>query len=97
LLALNDLPAVVLGVLQTLGILLLALLMTRGVFPHGLAWLGVATGAIGLVAEAFRPWLGWAYAVYGLVLFVWLIWIAVALWRLGSQRVEFTATQQAEG
>ncbi len=67
LLALNDLPAIVLGVLQTLGILLLAVLMTRGVFPKGLAWLGVATGAIGIAAEVFRPWLGWAYAVYGLV------------------------------
>jgi hypothetical protein len=79
LLALNDLPAVVLGVLQTLGILLLAALMTRGVFPKGLAWLGGVTGAIGIVAEALRPWLGWAYAVYGLLLFGWLIWVAVAL------------------
>jgi hypothetical protein len=85
LLALNDLPAVVLGVLQTLGILLLAALMTRGVFPKGLAWLGGVTGAIGIVAEALRPWLGWAYAVYGLLLFGWLIWVAVALGRLGSQ------------
>jgi hypothetical protein len=85
LLALNDLPAVVLGVLQTLGILLLAALMTRGVFPRGLAWLGGVTGAIGIVAEALRPWLGWAYAVYGLLLFGWLIWVAVALGRLGSQ------------
>jgi hypothetical protein len=68
LLALNDLPAVVLGVLQTLGILLLAALMTRGVFPRGLAWLGGVTGAIGIVAEALRPWLGWAYTVYGLLL-----------------------------
>ena len=67
LLALNDLPAIILGVLQTLGILLLAALMVRGVFPKGLAWLGVVTGVVGVAAEAFRPWLGWAYAVYGLV------------------------------
>ena len=33
LLALNDLPAIILGVLQTFGILLLAALMVRGVFP----------------------------------------------------------------
>jgi hypothetical protein len=85
LLALNDLPAVVLGVLQTLGILLLAALMTRGVFPKGLAWLGVVTGAIGIIAEALRPWLGWGYAIYGLLLFGWLIWMAIALGRLGSQ------------
>jgi hypothetical protein len=84
LLALNDLPAVVLGVFQTLGILLLSWLMLRGVFPRWLAWLGVATGGVGIVAEAFRPWLGWAYAAYGLVLFAWLIGLAVALWRLSS-------------
>jgi hypothetical protein len=83
LLALND-TQVVIGVLQTLGILLLSVLMLRGVFPTGLAWLGIATGAIGIVSEALRPLLGWAYAVYGLLLFVWLIWVAVALWRLGA-------------
>jgi hypothetical protein len=44
----------------------------------------VATGAIGIVAEALRPLLGWGYAVYGLILFVWLIWVTVALWRLGA-------------
>jgi hypothetical protein len=81
LIALNDVPAVI-GVLQTLGILLVALLMLRGMFSRGLAWLGVATGAIGIVSEVLRPVLGWAYAVYGLLLFVWLIWIAFALWRL---------------
>jgi hypothetical protein len=88
LLALNDLPAVVLGVLQTLGILLLAALMVRGVFPKGLSWLGVVTGVIGLVAEALRPWLGWAYAIYGLLLFAWLIGVAVALWRLGAETAQ---------
>ena len=59
--------------------------MLRGVFPTGLAWLGVATGGIGIISEALRPLLGWAYTVYGLLLFVWLIWVAVALWRLGGQ------------
>jgi hypothetical protein len=88
LLALNDLPAVVLGVLQTLGILLLAALMVRGVFPKGLSWLGVVTGVIGLVAEALRPWLGWAYAIYGLLLFAWLSGVAVALWRLGAETAQ---------
>jgi hypothetical protein len=82
LIALNDLPAVVLGVVQAFGVLLLSVLMLRGLFPKGLAWLGVATGALGIVAEALRPALGWAYAIYGLIFFVWLIWVAVALWRL---------------
>lgn len=82
--ALNDVPSVI-GVLQTLGILLIALLMLRGVFTKPLAWTGVATGAIGVVSEILRPVLGWAYSLYGLLLFVWLAWTAVALWRLSVQ------------
>jgi hypothetical protein len=46
------------------------------------------TGVIGLVAEALRPWLGWAYAIYGLLLFAWLIGVAVALWRLGAETAQ---------
>jgi hypothetical protein len=84
LLALNGLPAVIIGVLQTLGLLLIALLMRRGPFAPGIVRLGIATGALGIVAEALRPLLGWAYAAYGLVLFAWLIWLAVALWRLAD-------------
>ncbi|GAA0505383.1 hypothetical protein Ade02nite_71650 [Paractinoplanes deccanensis] len=84
LIALNDVPAVI-GVLQTLGILLIALLMLRGPFGAGAAWLGIATGAVGMLSEALRPLLGWAYAGYGLLLFVWLGWIAVALWRHGRR------------
>lgn len=82
--ALND-AQVVIGVLQTLGILLLSALMLRGAFPKGVAWRGVATGGIGIASEALRPLLGWVYAVYGLLLSVWLLWVAVALWRLGTQ------------
>lgn len=78
--ALNAVPSAI-GVVQTLGILLISLLMLRGVFPAGLAWLGVATGAVGVVSEALRPVLGWAYALYGLLLFAWLAWVAIALWR----------------
>jgi len=90
LIALNDVPAVI-GVLQTLGILLISLLMLRGTFPRGVAWLGTATGVIGVVSEVLRPVLGWAYALYGLLLFVWLIWIAGALWRHASARQRPTA------
>jgi hypothetical protein len=83
LVALNDVPAVI-GVLETLGILLLSLLMLRGTFAAPLAWFGTATGAIGLISEVLRPVLGGAYTVYGLMLFGWLIGVAVALWRLAS-------------
>lgn len=85
LMAINDM-ATPLGVQQTTGILLLGLLMLRGVFPKGLAWLTVATGAIGIIAESFRIQLGWAYAIYGVLLFAWLVWVAISLWRLGADR-----------
>ncbi|MER6973495.1 hypothetical protein ABT304_20695 [Nocardioides sp. NPDC000445] len=81
--ALNGVPAVI-GVLQTVGLLLVSLLMLRGTFPKPLAWLGVATGVVGIAAEVLRPVLGWGYATYGLLLFVWLAWVAVALWRLAA-------------
>lgn len=96
LIALNDLPAVVLGVVQAFGVLLLSVLMTRGVFPKSLGLFGVATGALGIVSEALRPALGWAYAVYGLVFFVWLIWVALALRTLGtSQRADVNSGEAA--
>jgi hypothetical protein len=66
LIALNDAPAMI-GVLQTLGLLLVSLQMLRGTFARGLAWLGVATGVIGIASEALRPVLGWTYVLYGLL------------------------------
>ncbi|MGN6611401.1 MAG: hypothetical protein ACTHLJ_06465 [Angustibacter sp.] len=86
LIALNDVSSAI-GVLQTLGVLLVSLLMLRGVFPRALAWLGVLTGGIGVLCEVLRPVLGWAYALYGLLLFAWLIWVALALWHLASSDV----------
>jgi hypothetical protein len=83
LLAINDM-ATTLGVLQTLGILLLGILMLRSAFAGPLGWFTVGTGAIDMVAEAFRIQLGWAYAIYGLLFFVWPIWVAVVLWRFGK-------------
>jgi hypothetical protein len=97
LIALNDLPAVILGVLQTVGILLISLLMLKGVFSRGLAWLGVATGVIGIISETLRPQLDWAYTVYGLVLFVWLIWVAMELWKLGADTAPILADRRSEG
>jgi hypothetical protein len=84
LIALND-TQVAIGVLQTLGILMISLLMLKGVFSSGLAWMGVATGITGIASESLRPVLGWAYSIYGILLFLWLIWIALALWRLGAE------------
>jgi hypothetical protein len=81
LIAFNDVPAPI-GVLQTVGVLLISLVMLRGVFSRGIAWLGVVTGGIGVLSEALRPWMGWGYAIYGMLIFVWLSWVAWELWRL---------------
>ena len=86
LIALNDVPAVI-GALQTLGIVLISLLMLKGVTWRGLAWFGVVTGGVGFVSEVLRPVLGWAYAFYGVLLFVWLIWTGFALWRLAAEAI----------
>ena len=92
LIAFNDVPAP-LGVMQAVSILLIAVPMLRGGFAKRVAWLGAVTGVVGIVSEALRPWLGWAYAGYGLLLFVWMIWIGWELWRLG--RAPALATERA--
>lgn len=79
--ALNYVPTV-LGVLETVGILIVSLLMLQGIFPRGIAYLGIATGAIGIVCEGLKPVLGPGYIVYGLVLFVWLVAIGREFLRL---------------
>lgn len=96
LIALVDAQAAI-GVLQTLSILLISVLMLRGVFARSLAWLGVATGAIGIVSEALRPLLGAAYAIYGVLIMIWLIWLAWALWKLGATSSRVRATRGAQG
>jgi hypothetical protein len=79
----NNTPSVV-GVLTTVGILLVSLVMTRGgVFPRWVAYLGIATGAIGVVSETLRPLLGVGYSVYGILLLVWFMVIGLKLHGLG--------------
>lgn len=84
LIAQNNIP-IAIGILQTIGILLIALLMLKGVFHKGVAYLGIATGAIGVVSESLRPVLGGFYAIYGLLLFAWFVAIAWELYRLSSK------------
>jgi hypothetical protein len=77
----NNTPSLV-GVLTTVGILLISLVMMKGVFPRWTAYLGIATGAIGIVSETFRPLLGVGYSVYGVLLLVWFVTISWKLYRL---------------
>lgn len=76
--------ATLMGVLEALGVLIVALVMIKGIFRRGVAYLGIATGAIGIVSEALKPILGIGYIVYGLLILVWLIAIGWELFRLAK-------------
>jgi hypothetical protein len=78
LLADNRTPNLV-GVLTTVGILLISVVMVKSAYPRWVAVLGIMTGGLGIVSETLRPVLGGWYAVYGVLL---LIWLAVVGWRL---------------
>lgn len=71
------------GILTPVGILILSLVMLKGVFPKGVAYLGIVTGALGIVSEALRPILGVGYIVYGLLLPIWFLTVGWKLYRLG--------------
>ncbi len=81
----NAIPTAV-GILEPIGILIVSLVMLKGVFSRGVVYLGIVTGALGTVSEAFRPILGLGYIVYGLLLFAWFIAIGFVLFRLGRER-----------
>jgi hypothetical protein len=83
LIAENNTPNLV-GVLTTVGILLLSLVMLKRIFPRWVAYLGVATGGVGIVSEALRPVLGVVYSIYGVVLLVWFVAIGWQLRRLAG-------------
>src|SRR5437763_1997469 len=72
------------GILTALGMLILSLVMLKGVFQKGVAYLGIVTGALGIVSEAFRDILGPGYYVYGLLLPIWFLAVGWKLYRLGS-------------
>jgi len=72
------------GILTAIGILILSLVMLRGVFPKGFAYLGIVTGALGIVSEALRDMIGPGYFVYGLLLPIWFLVVGWKLYRLGS-------------
>ncbi len=73
------------GILTPVGILILSLLMLRGVFHKGVAYLGVATGALGVVSEALRPIMGAGYLGYGLLLPAWFLAVGWKLYTLGHE------------
>lgn len=62
-------------------------MMTRGVFPRLLGWLGVGAGALGLAAELLRFVLPQLYLA-ALLQWVWVVWTGIVLLRLGARRGE---------
>ena len=70
------------GILAPVGILILSLVMLRGVFPKGVAYLGIATGVLGIISEALRPLIGPGYFVYGLLLPTWFLLVGWKLYQL---------------
>jgi hypothetical protein len=80
----NNTPAVV-GILSALGILLISVVMLKGVLPRTLAWLGIATGGLGVVAEALRHAVPEFYWGYGLLMWVWFVAVGIALIRLARR------------
>ncbi|HEX9089179.1 MAG TPA: DUF4386 family protein [Arthrobacter sp.] len=80
----NNTPAVV-GVLSAFGILLISLVMLKGVLPWALAWLGIATGALGVAAEALRHAVPEFYWGYGVLMWVWFVATGIALIRLAGR------------
>jgi hypothetical protein len=73
------------GILTALGILILSLAMLRGTTRKAGAYLGIATGALGIVFEALRPVVGIAYAIYGLLLPAWFVVVGLRLHRDGRR------------
>ena len=92
LIAINRTPTAV-GVLTTVGMLIVSLVMLRGVFPRWIAYLGIATGILGVASEALRPVIEGGYGVYGLLL---LVWTAAVGWRLNGLVVTRPAAAASE-
>ena len=80
----NNIPSAP-GILTAIGILVISLVMLRGVFHKGVAYLGIATGAIGIISESLRPLLGLGYIGYGLLLPIWFLAVGWKLYRLGRE------------
>jgi hypothetical protein len=71
--------------LLVVGVMIPSVVMLRGVFPRWIGYLGIVTGAAGLLALAFHPVLGLSYLFWWVFLIAWLLAIAWNLTRLGMR------------
>ncbi|VXC23207.1 conserved membrane hypothetical protein [Arthrobacter sp. 9AX] len=93
----NNTPAIV-GTFSAFGILLMAIAMSKGpktLFPRWVAWVGVATGALGVASEILRHAVPEFYWGYGILLWAWFIAVGIALIRLSAQRTGGKSSGQA--
>lgn len=74
------------GILTAAAIFVLSALMARSDFGRVLAVIGMVTGAVGIPSEAFRPMIGPAYLLYGLLLPTWFALVALKLLSLDRRR-----------
>ena len=74
------------GILTAAGILVLSLVMRKAAFGKGVVSVGIAAGAIGIISEAFRPMVGAAYGLYGLLLPAWFVLVGLELRRIGRRK-----------
>jgi hypothetical protein len=70
------------GALTPLGLLLLCSALVHGGVGRWAGWIGIATGALGLVSESLRFIAPAMYAVYGPMLWLWFVLIGIVLLRL---------------
>lgn len=73
------------GILTALAMLIISLVMLKGVFHKGIAYLGIVTGILGIGSETFRDMIGPGYYVYGLLLPLWFVAVGWKLYRLSRK------------
>ncbi len=83
------------GILFAVGVLVISLAMLKGVFQKGIAYVGIVTGVVGIICEAFRPILGPGYSLY-LILLIWFSAVGWTLYRLGASSSPSRVAKQLE-
>jgi hypothetical protein len=73
------------GILFSTGILIISIVMLKGVFHKGIAYLGIVTGVIAILSEAFRPFISFGYIVFFILEVIWFIAVGWKLFRLGGK------------
>jgi hypothetical protein len=84
---------VVVGPLMAVGMLIVSIVMLKGVFPKAVAYLGVATGVLGISAEALRMVFEGFYVIYGVLLPIWMGAVGWNLYRLGRSNGQAPGVQ----